>query len=114
MSKEIEYDNVLTKLLDNEQISQDDVDKITVYIDSLKDEISDLESECDELEYERDELEGEVSRLEDEIEEEKTYQNQEFRDRIQEIVDDQWKYVTVTYNTKEKIIDRLDYILRYY
>lgn len=55
MSKEMEYDNVLTKLLDNDQISQDDIDKI-----------------------------------------------------------DQWKYVTVTYNTKEKIIDRLDYILRYY
>ena len=34
-------------------------------------------------------------------------------DVIKEVVDDRWKYIVPTYDTKEKILDRLEYLLKY-
>lgn len=110
---ELDFDGVITKITMKEELDDSDTEKLTKYVDELKEEISNLENDLNDTQYELDEAEGRISDLEDEIEEEKDYQNKQFRDLIQEIVDDQWKYTTVQYNTKEKIIDRLDFILRY-
>lgn len=109
--REIEFDNLCNEL--DGVLTDDQFEIIQNYIHELKCTIDDLEYETADLQDEVDRLESENTDLQDEIEEEKNYQNATFRGLIQEIVDDQWKYIHLTYDTKEKILDRLDYILRY-
>lgn len=116
--KEIAIDKFLNNLVDK-GLAQKDAEYIDKYIwdlqetiEALKSEINDLESQIDELEYEKEESDNKVNILEEKLENEIS-KRRDVVDKVQEIVDDQWKYSTIKYDTKEKILNRLDFVLRY-
>ena len=88
-------------------------EKVYTYINSLQQQIDELHNEVSSLEDEVDELESDNEDLQNELDEEKSFVNQHFIDLIREVVDDRWKYIVPTYDTKEKILDRLEYLLKY-
>ena len=112
MQREIEFDKVINKLTDEELISKEELSTIYEYIDNLKEEIDDLESQVNNLECDLEEAQSEVSSLQDEINEERNYQCLELLGALEEITDD--RYLShKSYDTKEKILERLEYILKY-
>lgn len=114
MQREIEFDEVINKLYDEEKIDQEQIDKLYEYVYALKEQINDLKSEVDSLEYDLEEAENERDSLQDEIDEEKEYQNTNLLEALKEITEERYKYSNgFSYDTKEKILDRLESILKY-
>ena len=104
---EIQCDQVLL------DVPEEKAEKVYTYINSLQQQIDELHNEVSFLEDEVDELESDNEDLQNELDEEKSFVNQHFIDLIKEVVDDRWKYIVPTYDTKEKILDRLEYLLKY-
>lgn len=94
-------------------VPEEKAEKVYTYINSLQQQIDELHNEVSSLEDEVDELESDNEDLQNELDEEKSFVNQHFIDLIREVVDDRWKYIVPTYDTKEKILDRLEYLLKY-
>lgn len=94
-------------------VPEEKAEKVYTYINSLQQQIDELHNEVSSLEDEVDELESDKEDLQNELDEEKSFVNQHFIDLIREVVDDRWKYIVPTYDTKEKILDRLEYLLKY-
>ena len=114
MQREIEFDQVINKLYDEEKIDHEQIDKLYEYVNALKEQINNLESEVDSLEYDLEEAENERDSLQDEIDEEKEYQNENLLSALEEITEERYKYTSgFNYDTKEKILERLESILRY-
>lgn len=115
MDKEIKYDNLLTNLLDEEKLTQEHVDIIQEYVDELKDDVADLENTVADLEYDNDDLESRISSLEDDLHEQKVQVNERLVSLIREIAEERYKYSkqNCTYTTVDKILDRLEFILKY-
>lgn len=76
---------------------------LTDYISTLLDEITTLE----EI---REENEEEINHLETDI---KDRPRVKFLELVKEVVDERWKYLVPTYKTKEEILDRLEFLIKY-
>lgn len=76
---------------------------LTDYISTLLDEITTLE----EI---REENEEEINHLETDI---KDRPSVKFLELVKEVVDERWKYLVPTYKTKEEILDRLEFLIKY-
>ena len=94
-------------------VPEEKAEKVYTYINSLQQQIDELHNEVSSLEDEVDELESDNEDLQNELEEEKSFVNQHFIDLIKKLVDDRWKYIVPIYDTKEKILDILEYLLKY-
>ncbi len=107
--KEIQVDDILTQLPEN-------LGKfISSFIEDLKSEIESLQADLDEKDYEINALNEEIDSLESDLEDaqDQCDVSQDFLELIQEVVDDRYKYIVPTYDTKEKILDRLEFLLKY-
>lgn len=114
MEREIEFDKVINKLIDEKVIDQEQIVKIYEYVNYLKEQMDDLQSQVDNLEYDLEEAENERDSLQDEIDEEKEYQNENLLSALEEITEERYKYISgFKYDTKEKILERLEFIIRY-
>ena len=113
--KEIIYNNLLNELIEDEKITQEQADKIEDYVKELNDEIYELQDEVNDLEGEVDELEGEVQDLESDLSQNKIERNEHLIDLLKEITEEKYRYpeCNLKYTTMEKILDRLEFILRY-
>ena len=90
---ELDFDGVITKITMKEELEDSDIEKLTKYVD---------------------ELEEEVSNLQDEVDSERDSKITNITDLLEEITEERYKYSNgFKYDTKEKILDRLEYILRY-
>lgn len=104
---------ILTKL------SHDEQQKVEEYIEHLLEEIHDLNCETNNLEGEIEDLKNEIRDLEDSQREcafcESNYKgmNHPIAQVAQEIVDDNYYHFTKDYDTRDKIITRLERALRY-
>lgn len=108
IEKEIQVDNILT------QLPPDLGEYIGSFVEDLKAEIESLQKDLDDKDYEIDKLNEEIETLESDLEDiEEQAVDQDFLDLIQEIVDDRYKYIVPTYDSKEKILDRLEFLLKY-
>ena len=76
---------------------------LTDYISTLLDEITTLE----EI---REENQEEINHLETDI---KDRPSVKFLELVKEVVDERWKYLVPTYKTKEEILDRLEFLIKY-
>lgn len=76
---------------------------LTDYISTLLDEITTLE----EI---REENEEEINHLETDI---KDRPSVKFLELVKEVVDERWKYLVPIYKTKEEILDRLEFLIKY-
>lgn len=93
-------------------LSQEDEQKVERYINDLLDEIAECKSEIDSLE-------SEISKYEDEArdcdfcESNNKGMNHPIAQIVDEIVNEKYKYSHLQYDTKEKILDRLEHALHY-
>lgn len=111
---ELDFDGVITKITMKEELEDSDIEKLTKYVDELKEEIETWENDYESLESEKDELEEEVSNLQDEVDSVRDSKLTNITDLLEEITEERYKYSSgFKYDTKEKILDRLEYILRY-
>lgn len=76
----------------------------------ITDYIEDLLEENITLEEIRDENEQEINHLENDL---KGRPSARFLELVREVVEEQWKYLVPTYKTKEEILDRLEFLIRY-
>ena len=101
------------------ELSQEQQQKVEQYIERLLKEIHDLNCEVNELDGEVEDLEDRVDELEEQQREcefcESNYKgmNHPIAQIVQEIVDDNYCHAIKDYNTRDKIIDRLEHALRY-
>lgn len=102
---DIEIEQILKNL------PQEESQVLQQYIEQLNSENEELSSDNDELCSQNEDLVDQIQDLEDEIEDLKA--DTILVGYIQEIIDDRYKYIVPTYDTKDKILDRLEFILKY-
>lgn len=101
------------------ELKQETQQKVEDYIEKLFEEIHDLNCEINNLEGEIEDLNNEIGDLEDSQREcefcESNYKgmNHPLAEVAQEIVDDNYYHITKDYDTRDKIIERLEHALRY-
>lgn len=101
------------------ELKQEEQQKLEDYIEKLLEEIHDLNCEVNNLENEIEDLNNEIGDLEDNQREcefcEDNYKgiNHPIAQVAQEIVDDNYYHFTKDYDTRDKIITRLERALRY-
>ena len=100
------------------ELSQEQQQEVEQYIEGLLEEIHDLNCQINCLEGEVEDLSNEVDDLENEHREcefcESNYKgmNHPIAQIVQEIIDNQY-YITNSYDSKNKVIQRLEHALRY-
>ena len=87
------------------ELSQEQQEKVEQYIESLLNEIHDLESEVEDLEEQQRDC--------DFCESNYKGTNHPIAQVVQEIVDDNYYHTSKSYDTRDKIIKRLEHALRY-
>lgn len=93
-----EIKQIISEIQDEEQQKT-----LINYIENLLDEITTLR----DVEAEN---EQEIHNLEQDLEDRPSAK---FLDLVKEVVDGQWKYLVPTYKTKEEILDRLEFLIKY-
>ena len=98
----VEIEPVIQNILSNME-NDEHVKMLTDYIEDLLEENIKLEEILDENEQEINHLENEL----------KDRPSARFLELVREVVEEQWKYLVPTYKTKEEILDRLEFLIRY-
>lgn len=114
IEEQIQIDNIM-KAIHPDSLTQEDLFTLQHYIKTIETETKDLNAAIDSLNDDVEELRDEVNEWEDRyneyVDDDREYDN--YLGVVREIVDDKYFHVHRDYDTYDKIMDRLEHLVKY-